>query len=106
MAEEIVVFVTASSTEEAKKIAKRLVETKAAACVNIVSGICSIFRWQGEVCDESETLMIIKSQKHKFSDLEKTVKQEHSYDVPEIVALPIVAGSKEYLDWIHEETES
>jgi len=106
MSEEIVVLITASSTEEAQKLGKELVRTKLAACVNVIPEIISIFNWQDEVCEEGEVLMIVKTSGEKFSALEKTIKQEHSYDVPEIIALPIVAGSKEYLNWIQKETRT
>ena len=105
MSDEIVVLITASSTEEAQKLGKELVQTKLAACVNVIPDIISIFNWQDEVCEEGEVLMIVKTSGEKFSALEKTIKQEHSYDVPEIIALPIVAGSKEYLNWIQKETK-
>lgn len=106
MSEEIVVFVTTGSEDEAARIAKKLVGEKLAACVNILPGVRSIFQWQGKVCEENETLMIIKTHDRRFKELERTVKEEHSYDVPEIIALPILAGSKEYLGWIREETGS
>lgn len=105
MNEEIVIFITASSKEEAQKIGGNLVELKLAACANILSPIQSIFRWQGKVCDEPEVLMILKSVKSNLDIIIEKVKQLHSYDVPEIIALPIIAGSDEYLNWIKEETK-
>ncbi len=105
MVDEIVVLVTASSTQEAQKLGKDLVQEKLAACVNVIPKIISIFNWHEDVCEEEEVLMIVKTSGEKFSALEKKVKQMHSYDVPEIIALPIVAGSKEYLNWIRKETK-
>lgn len=104
MADEIVVFVTASSREEARKIGSNLVDLKLVACVNIIPSVQSIFRWKGEICNEEETLMILKTMKDKLDIIIEKIKQLHSYDVPEIIALPIIAGSQEYLDWINQET--
>jgi len=103
--ESIVVLVTCSSEEEATKIANSLVEERLAACVNIISPARSIYRWEGKIWDEKEWMLIIKTQKKRFEDLEKKVKSLHSYSVPEIVALPIVEGSASYLKWIEEMTE-
>jgi periplasmic divalent cation tolerance protein len=103
--EEIVVFITASNEDEAAKIAKALVETRLAGCVNIIKNIRSIYSWQGKIEDEPEVLMIAKTQKHLFDSLMKKVKELHSYTVPEIIALPIVEGSEEYLKWLREVTE-
>lgn len=97
---EIVVFITTSNEEEAAKIARALVEARLAACVNIIKGIRSIYSWQGKIEDEPEVLMVAKTQKHLFDNLSKKVKELHSYEVPEIIALPIVEGSAEYLKWL------
>jgi len=102
--DEIVVFITVSSEDEAAKIAKALVENKLAGCVNIIKNIRSIYSWQGKIEDEPEVLMIAKTQKHLFDSLMKKVKELHSYSVPEIIALPIVEGSEEYLKWLREVT--
>ena len=102
--EEIVVFVTAPGEEEAAKIALALVEAKLAACVNIIRDIRSIYAWQGNIEDDSELLLIIKTRKSLFDDLSAKVGELHSYDLPEVIALPIVDGSKEYLKWIGEST--
>ncbi len=101
---EIVVFITASSEEEAVKIARSLVEAKLAGCVNIIKNIRSIYRWEETVEDEPEVLMIVKTQKSLMNDLMKKVKELHSYTVPEIIALPIVEGSEEYLKWLRNVT--
>jgi periplasmic divalent cation tolerance protein len=104
MTECIVVYVTAPAEEEAEKIARALVENKLAACVNIVKNIRSIYRWQGKIADEAEVLMIVKTREEHVAHIRETVKQLHSYSVPEIIALPIVAGSEDYLAWLKEET--
>lgn len=98
----IVVLVTASSKEEANKIARGLLEEKLAACVNIVEGLESRFWWQGKIDSAKEVLLIIKTRKTLFNKLAKKVKSLHSYTVPEIIAFPIISGSKAYLDWIND----
>ncbi len=104
MEDFIVIFVTASSEEEAKKIAQSLVEKRLAACVNIIKDMQSIFRWKGKLSDEKEVLLIIKTRKKLYKNVEEEVKNIHSYEVPEIIALPIISGSKDYLYWIDSET--
>lgn len=102
--ENIVVFITASSEDEASKIAKTLVEERLAGCVNIIRNIRSIYSWQGKIEDESEVLMIAKTKRDVFKALSKRVKELHSYTVPEIIAVPIAKGSKDYLKWLEEVT--
>lgn len=98
----IVIFVTASSRKEALRIAQGLIKNKLAACVNIVGGVESLFWWQGKVDCAREILLVIKSKKEKLSRIIKQVKSMHSYDVPEIIALPVAGGYKDYLKWINE----
>jgi periplasmic divalent cation tolerance protein len=105
MSDPVVVLVTCGSEEEALKIANALVEDHLAACVNLVAPIRSVYRWEGKIWDEKECLLIIKTQKHRFEELEKKVKSLHSYSVPEIISLPITEGSLAYLDWIRENTK-
>jgi periplasmic divalent cation tolerance protein len=100
--EYFLVSITTGSAEEAERIAEALVQERLAACVNIVPAITSIYRWQGEVHRDSEVLLIAKSRPELFESLAARVKEMHSYEVPEIIALPIVAGSKAYLKWIDE----
>ncbi|OGW39247.1 MAG: cytochrome C biogenesis protein CcdA [Nitrospirae bacterium RBG_13_39_12] len=102
--DEIIVFITASSEDEAAKIARSLVESKLAACVNIIKNLRSIYSWEGKVVDEPEVLMIAKTQKSLFENLMKKVRELHSYTVPEIIAMPIIAGSEDYLKWLREVT--
>lgn len=101
---EVVVFVTASSADEAERIGQVVVDSRLAACANILQGVRSIFRWDNKVNVESECLIIMKSTLDRFSDLEAAIRQHHSYSVPEIIALPIIAGSIPYLEWITGET--
>lgn len=104
-AEETVIFITAPHEDDAVKIARTLVKARLAACVNIVKNVRSIYTWQGNIEDDSEVLMIVKTRKSLFSALSAKVKDIHRYDVPEIIALPITAGSEEYLRWLQESTE-
>jgi periplasmic divalent cation tolerance protein len=105
MSDPIVVLVTCGSEDEAIKIANTLVEQHLAACVNLVAPIRSIYRWEGKIWDEKEWLLIIKTQKDRFEELEKKVKSLHSYSVPEIISLPVTEGSSAYLNWIKENTK-
>jgi periplasmic divalent cation tolerance protein len=101
---QVVVFVTASSEEEADKIASLLLEKRTAACVNVIPRIKSRFWWQGKLDSAQESLLIIKTRAALVPQLADIVKKAHSYTVPEIVALPIVSGDKDYLDWVDQET--
>ncbi|MEW6616650.1 MAG: divalent-cation tolerance protein CutA [Thermodesulfobacteriota bacterium] len=100
----ITILITASSAEEAVKIGKVLVEEELAACANIIPEIRSIFSWKGEICDENEVLMILKSKESLFQQIKERVKMLHTYEVPEIISLPIHSGSEDYLRWIDEVT--
>jgi len=103
--EPIVVYITAPGEEEAASLARALVEAKLAACANIVSNVRSIYSWQGNIEDDRELLMIVKTQRHLFDRLAAKVREIHSYDVPEIIAIPIVEGSPDYLRWLQECTD-
>jgi len=103
--EYLFVSITTTSSEEAERIAEALVQERLAACVNIVPAITSIYRWQGEVHRDSEVLLIAKSRPGLFDPLVARVKELHSYEIPEIIALPITAGSKAYLKWIDESVQ-
>jgi periplasmic divalent cation tolerance protein len=101
MTDNIVVLVTCGSAKEARRIARALIDSRLAACGNILQApVQSIYRWKGRVESAQEYLLIIKTSRRRFAELEKTVKRLHSYDVAEIIALPIAAGSAEYLRWI------
>lgn len=106
MPKTIVIFITASSRDEAKKIGQLLVEENLVACCNILQSVESIFRWQGRLLHEEEVLMICKTREDLFNTVENRVRQLHSYEVPEIIALPISQGSKNYLDWVAQETKT
>ncbi|MDN7025566.1 divalent-cation tolerance protein CutA [Methanoculleus sp. FWC-SCC1] len=100
--EYVVVFCTAPEAD-AKAIADSLIDARLAACVNIAP-VASCFRWEGEVCNEPEHLLVIKTRTSRLDPLIERVREVHPYDLPEIIALPIVGGFAPYLDWIGEET--
>ncbi len=100
MTDAIVVLVTASSADEASRLARAVVDERLAACVNLVAGVRSIYRWQGEVCEDQETLLVIKTGRASFARLERRIAELHSYDVPEVIALPVERGAATYLTWI------
>ena len=102
MGNEVVVLITASSADEAAKIGRALVEEHLVACANIAGGVRSLFFWEGKTRDAQETILICKSRSVLLDRIIDRVKQLHSYTVPEIIALPIIAGSKDYLDWVNE----
>jgi periplasmic divalent cation tolerance protein len=104
MKECIVVLVATQNEDEAARIATALVAKKLAACCNIIKGARSIYSWKGAVHDEHEALMFIKTRRELFSALEAEVKRLHSYSTPEIIALPVVAGSDAYLSWVEKST--
>ena len=101
----VVVFVTASSQEEANKIAQLLLDRKKAACINIVPRVDSMFWWQGKPDSAQESLLIIKTKASVLTEIVNLVREAHSYEVPEIIALPVVGGSEDYLKWIDDEVK-
>lgn len=100
----VTILVTAPSAEEAGKIANTLVSQKLAAAVNILPGLTSIYTWEAEIFEESEVLMIVKTRADLFNAVAAAVQKEHSYEVPAVIALPILAGAANYLDWIDQVT--
>ncbi|MEK6410521.1 MAG: divalent-cation tolerance protein CutA [Acidobacteriota bacterium] len=104
MSHELIVFVTASSNDEAARIADALVSERLAACVNIVAAIESIYRWEGKVTRDSEAMMIIKTTDERYPELERRVKELHSYSTPEVIAMRIERGSEQYLQWLRDST--
>ncbi|MBI5958102.1 MAG: divalent-cation tolerance protein CutA [Chloroflexi bacterium] len=102
MNDHLVVLVTASSSAQARRIARRLLQSKLAACVNMIP-VESMFLWKGEIQEEEEVLMVIKTRSEAFDELMNAVKSMHTYDTPEIIAMPVVMGSREYLKWIDDE---
>jgi periplasmic divalent cation tolerance protein len=103
MADQIVVLFTCKSTKEARRIARALVEHRLAACVNVIRApLESSYRWRGKVATAKEFLALVKTSRKMFQALEKEVRRLHSYKIPEIIAVPIVAGSSDYLSWLSE----
>ena len=101
MTNKIVVLVTCGSIKEAQQIGRALVDRKLAACANILHApVHSIYRWKGKVDVAKEIHLILKSSRSRFAAIDRAIRNMHSYDVPEIIAIPIAAGSRSYLDWI------
>lgn len=96
----IVVFMTAADRDEATRLAEMLVEEHLAGCVQILPEMESVYRWQGKIERQREILLIAKTTQSKFQELERQVRASHSYDTPEILALPVIAGSSPYLQWL------
>lgn len=102
MNDYLVVLVTATSTAQARRMARKLLQNKLAACVNFVP-VDSMFIWQGAIQEEEEVLMIIKTRSEAFDALMNAIKLAHTYDTPEIIGIPVVIGSPDYLKWINDE---
>ena len=100
--EHVVLFITTSDEEEAQLISRVLLEQKKAACINIVPGVSSLFWWQGNIDSAQESLLVVKTRAMLVDAIAQLVKGIHSNDVPEIIALPIVGGNKDYLEWMDE----
>lgn len=104
MTDKIVVLCACGSAEEAGRIAGAVVESRAAACVSIVPGVTSVYRWKGALERSGEWLLLIKSRRELFARLRAEIERLHSYEVPEILALPVVEGAEAYLRWVDGET--
>jgi periplasmic divalent cation tolerance protein len=102
----IVVIMTTPNKEEAAKIVRSLVRERLIACANIVGPVSSVFWWQGKIDEENEFLILMKSHKNPFERISERIMEIHSYDVPEIIALPIIEGSPPYLDWLKTSLQS
>uniref|UniRef100_A0A832A6X6 Divalent-cation tolerance protein CutA n=1 Tax=Desulfacinum infernum TaxID=35837 RepID=A0A832A6X6_9BACT len=102
----LITFITVGNPDQAYRIAKAVVEENLAACVNIIPAVRSLYRWKGEICDDSECLLLVKTTSHVFPLLEARVKALHSYEVPEIIAVPVACGFRPYLDWVAENTHT
>jgi periplasmic divalent cation tolerance protein len=98
--DKVVIMVTASSRRESRKIARRLIEEKLAACVNISQPIQSVYRWEGKIQQSKEFLMFIKTNRDLFPQIKTEIGLIHSYHTPEIICLPIIDGSPNYLQWV------
>jgi periplasmic divalent cation tolerance protein len=96
------VLTTAGSEEQARTIARELVDRRLAACVSILPQACSVYRWEGKVQEEDEKLLLIKTAQRLFPRLREAIRELHSYDVPELLAIPIEAGDETYLGWLND----
>lgn len=101
----VVILVTAKDEDEAQRIGQELLDARLIACVNIVKGVRSLFWWQGNIDQASEALLVIKSHKGLLEEIIAKVKSAHSYDVPEVIALPVIGGNPDYLAWIEDEVK-
>jgi periplasmic divalent cation tolerance protein len=104
--DKVVILVTTASLREAKQIARHLVDAKLAACVNISPAIRSIYRWEGKIADEKEYQLFIKSSRDLFPEIKAAISKIHSYHTPEIICLPIIEGSRNYLQWVSDSVKS
>ncbi len=102
--EVIIILITVPDKQTANHLASILIENRLAACVNVIPGITSHFRWEGKVCSDSELMLIIKTRQSIFKIVEKLILDEHPYDVPEIIALNLTDGFPGYLNWVINET--
>jgi periplasmic divalent cation tolerance protein len=100
MTDKVVVFVACGSAEEGRRIARALVEERLAACVNISSPMGSIYRWEERLCDDQEVLLVIKTSRLLFDRVRRAVEKLHSYQVPEVLCLPVIDGAPNYLNWL------
>lgn len=100
----IMVLTTCNSSETSSLIAEALISNKIAACVNIIKGVESVYQWQGKIEHDKEILLIIKTRGSLFSQVEETIQELHSYELPEIIAVPLKTGEKNYLNWIQSAT--
>lgn len=104
--EPILVMLAAPDQKTGKKLARALVEDRLAACVNISQSFLSVYRWEGEIQEESEVILLIKTRSNLLEkQLIPRIQELHPYDLPEIIALPVLAGEKNYLDWVMKETD-
>jgi len=102
----VVALSTVATTEDAERIARSLVEKGVAACVNVVPGVMSFYRWKGRLERDAEVLLVIKTRGERFEELKTALLAEHPYEVPELVALPITAGHERYLEWLEDSVRS
>lgn len=106
MTDKIVVLTTCESQDQAEQLARHLVDHRLAACVNILPGARSIYRWKDKIEDSAEFVLVIKSRRDVFNKVREAIAQLHSYEIPEVIALPVVDGSDAYLRWLDREVAS
>ncbi len=103
MTDKVIVLSTCGNATEAEKLARHLIDNRLAACVNVVPGLLSYYRWQGQVENDTELLLLIKTARGLVDEIRSVLDKLHSYELPELVVVPIVDGSPEYLDWLEGE---
>ncbi|MCC6141875.1 MAG: divalent-cation tolerance protein CutA [Nitrospira sp.] len=101
--EPIIVLVTAPGLREGSRISKEIVTSRLAACVNIISGVQSLYRWNGKIVQEKEVMLIMKTTRRRYRKLEQKIKQLHPYEVPEVIAIPLIRGLPQYIEWVERE---
>ena len=106
MTDKVVVLVTAASRRECRKIARHLVQAKLAACVNITAPVESLYHWEGKIADEKEFVLLIKTTRDLFPEIKAEISRIHSYHTPEIICLPIIDGSRNYLQWVEDSVKA
>jgi periplasmic divalent cation tolerance protein len=105
LTDKIVVFSTCGYALEAEQLARKLIDERLAACVTVISPVRSFYRWKGEIADAAEWLLMIKSSRPRFEALRAALESAHSYELPEVIAIPVVEGSPDYLSWIERELQ-
>ena len=103
--QKVVIFITTGTHEEANQLAEVLLKQRKAACINILPGVSSRFWWEGQLHSDQESLLIVKAKASLLDEIVGLVKEVHSYDVPEVIALPIIGGNPDYLEWIGKELQ-
>jgi periplasmic divalent cation tolerance protein len=98
--EFVIVMTTAGSDEQATELARALVERRLAACVNVVSQVCSIYRWKEKVQQDDEKLLVVKTAAHLFPAIRDAIRELHSYELPEVIMVPLTGGDSDYLEWL------
>lgn len=99
----IIIFVTVPDQKEGRRISKEILTSRLAACVNIIPGIQSMYQWKGKIVQEKEAMLVLKTTRSRYRKLEQKIKQLHSYEVPEVIAIPIIYGSPQYIEWVAKE---
>ena len=103
MTDKVIVYTTCGNITEAEAIARDLIDHRLAACVNVIPGLLSYYRWEGKVENDAELLLMIKTAREHVDDVRRTLEALHSYDLPEMVVVPIIAGSPDYMEWMDQE---
>jgi len=101
--EIIVVFVTVPGLKEGSRISRAVLTSRLAACVNVIPGIQSMYQWKGKIVQEKEAMLVIKTTRLRYRKLEEKIKELHSYEVPEVIAIPLICGSSQYIEWVTKE---